>query len=119
MSHMLLGHLGCLGVNDWFGLCLPGSRPGSGQAVHMQCIEMNQKCFPLQGTVACGGRTGREVPAARFRMWEEGGLSRQCLLEGSLEGDLLPVCVQAPSWLQPQHPAEGSGKIRVRLCPIS
>lgn len=67
MSHMLLGHLGCLGVNDWFGLCLPGSRPGSGQAVHMQDIEMNQKCFPLQGTVACGGRTGRD----------------QCQLQGS------------------------------------
>ena len=57
----------------------------------------------------------RSVPSAGFRMWEEGGLSRQCLLEGSWEGALLPVCMQAPSWLQPQHPAEGSGKVRVRL----
>ena len=60
MSHMLLGRLMCMGVNDWFGLCLPGFRPGSGQAVHMQGTEMNQKCFLLQGTVACGRRTGRD-----------------------------------------------------------
>ena len=119
MSHMLLGHLGCMRVNDWFGLCLPGSRPGSGQAVHMQGTEMNQKCFPLQGTVACWGRTGRD----------------QCHLQGSGCGKRVvspgSACLKAAGkelCCQPVcgHPAgfslstqQGSGKIRVRLCPIS
>ena len=32
---------------------------GSGQAVPVGCAEVNQKCCPLQGTIAWEGRVGR------------------------------------------------------------
>lgn len=65
-----------------------------------------------------GENRQRPVPSAGFRMWEEGGLSRQCLLEGSWEGSFAASLCAGTQLASASAPSRGVERLEPDYVPF-